>query len=496
MDMLLDEAAEGLANKPKKVAIIGEGPIGLCLAAYLLHLKKSGFPYEIVMFRNRATYSRSHILNISTEILYVINYLLACDRCLTKDSSSAITEIQIKCLERIVESEIGRGMTYRPGVKTYDFMTLSEFVHVFLADGGHSPSRKSLFGNNQQLSLKFKNLIFSLYTDLTDCEPGKTPNVRHILHDEFIGILGQEYNACFAMLSILYNFHKFSSKISIPQIFRDNKDHWANGFEDINEFFSLCDTCAEILISMKSAPDNSHQIIGELQTFGTYFTPEMESILKSYTPAQIREIIDKCKGFFETILGEKRSNPFMGHVVKPYAGTFGIDLANDTLKFCMQNGTTCYWLIGDSCNTYPPGHSVEVGMTDSIALVNIVFKDLALPFIPPVNVRYNRPYFDEKGFRDCEKIKGYFFSGGYPISTATAAANSELIPYTDMKRKIIKFYNPNPKNSIEEYNQYQFVNFLNTLLNIECNESFGMSGGKRTKNKRKRRKTLTKNKFR
>lgn len=97
------------------------------------------------MFRNRATYSRSHILNISTEILDVINYLLACDRCLTKDSSSAITEIQIKCLERIVESEIGRGMSYRQGVKTYDFMTLSEFDHVFLADGMHSPSRKSLF---------------------------------------------------------------------------------------------------------------------------------------------------------------------------------------------------------------------------------------------------------------------------------------------------------------------------------------------------------------
>ena len=72
MDKALDEAAEGLGRK-RKVAIIGEGPIGLCLAAYLLHLKKNGFPYEIVMFRNRATYSRSHILNISTSILEIIN---------------------------------------------------------------------------------------------------------------------------------------------------------------------------------------------------------------------------------------------------------------------------------------------------------------------------------------------------------------------------------------------------------------------------------------
>lgn len=331
-----------------------------------------------------------------------------------------------------------------------------------------------------------------MYTDLTDCEPGKPPSVRHILYDELIARLGEYYDVCIGMLSIAYNFHKFSSGMSIPQLFKDDKDHWAKGFENIDELDAVFNTCAEILLAMRHTPDETPKIISELGGKGTYISPEMIAILKSFTQPQIYAIRDKCKEFFRGILGENTTKPFMGHVVKPSAGTYGIDLATNTLKFCIQNGTTCYWLIGDSCNSYPPGHSAEVGMTDSIALVNIVFKDLALPFIPPVNVHYNRPYFDEKGFRDCEKIKGYFFSGGYPISIATSASNSELIPYSVMKRNIIKFYNPNPKNTIEEYNQYQFVNFLNTLLNIACNESFGMSGGKRTKNKRRLRKTRTK----
>ena len=80
----------------------------------------------------------------------------------------------------------------------------------------------------------------------------------------------------------------------------------------------------------------------------------------------------------------------MIHFVRPSAQSFGIQFDKKNLQYCAQNMFKKVWLIGDSCNSYPPGHSMEFGIKDSIKLINIIMKyNFQSAIIPMFNTYQN-----------------------------------------------------------------------------------------------------------
>ena len=183
---------------------------------------------------------------------------------------------------------------------------------------------------------------------------------------------------------------------------------------------------------------------------------------------------------------------FMIHFVRPNAQTFGIHFDKKNLQYCTQDVFKKVWLIGDSCNSYPPGHSMEIGIKDSINLINIIIKySFPRALIPRFNIYPNTYRYvrcNESGeliWDNCEKINNYRFTGGY---LKTDEDNNNIkYSFTELMQKIKIHYSTLcstiSKTDIDEYNKYQLINFLNNIINIICSEEFNLEGGKYKKGK-------------
>ena len=68
------------SEKLFKFAIIGDGPVALVLASYLIENKNQfKLPIEITLFTGTYGYTRRHVVDIKTSLLNDIEQLIKCD---------------------------------------------------------------------------------------------------------------------------------------------------------------------------------------------------------------------------------------------------------------------------------------------------------------------------------------------------------------------------------------------------------------------------------
>ena len=177
------------------------------------------------------------------------------------------------------------------------------------------------------------------------------------------------------------------------------------------------------------------------------------------------------------IPSEDQDKQFLAHFVRPSMNTFGIQLDKPKLQYCKEIGKSKVWLIGDSCNTYPTGHSIELGLLDVFILFKMIFEDTEVEkdCISLEKLRYKNTFLScDNGdliWNFCENMKKFNFSGGYPRISKTndGLQNKSRNFYVYVIDELEKYMVcKSPEDIIDKYNKYQFQNYFNNVFNIVC----------------------------
>jgi len=469
-------------------AIIGGGPVALTLLSYLVYCKQLYPTIKITIFLGARSgdYTRNHVVSISNEIATILGILLHDPGCLHPNKNPDVS-IQIKCLETILFKLIDKTDVNIIHTQWTPESDMSAYNYIFCADGTQSSSRTTFFGPYIPLTVRFNNQLLTLYYDFPEgcLDFETTPHKKHYDIDDLKQNWGgdENYNHINALVSLIYNMNQRTLEFTEPRPTPTSINRWVTGFANFDEF----DDCFSVVIQF--IRKNNQHVKNEFERIARerqiYYNSHMRFLIE--TPQKLVEIYEIYKHFVKRELESIGSidKHFLLHFVRPAVFSFGIhfDEPHDipTLMFCVQRKSQKIWLIGDSCNSYPPGHSLEIGLRDVIHLVNIIFSKLYRSFKPV-----------ELAFRVtktplCDKLNKYNYSGGYEKSNPSNQTKLTFIQLLEKLRlsslpSLPSLPNPSDTSSdIDDYNRYQFFNFLNNLTDIMCNPHFKLSGGKKIK---------------
>ena len=488
MDQQLIEQALSKPNPNLHFAIIGDGPVALALLSYLVYCKNKHNIEITIFLGGRSSYTRNHVISISQEITQILETLVSNPRCFNPSKLPRMS-MQIKCLETILfESIDKKNVTIKPQWTPETEMAIYDYI--FCADGAQSTSRNAFFGSYAPLSVRFNNQILTLYWDFPEnCSDLEKMPKKHVYEIEDLKeIWGDEdYYNINALISLVYNMNQRTLDFITPPV-PTSINLWISGFNNFVDF----DKCFSNIIEYINAHDIKEEFRLIAENRKIYYSDVMKSFIE--TPEgkhKLAEVYRKYKSFVKQEL-EKNMNmdkSFLFHFIRPAANSFGIHFDNQKLTYCLEQPNEFrpqpqkIWLIGDSCNSFPPGHSLEIGLRDVIHLINIIFNNLfKTSFVPVGNfVNINQYMHCLQGvltLDNCEKLNRYSYMGGYLNGNTN---NYTLLKFTDLIQKIISNYaticSP-PTSDIDEYNKYQIFNFFNNLINIMCNVEFNLNGGK------------------
>ena len=453
------------------IAIIGEGPIGLCVATYLLYLVSKGLNAEITLYIKRAFFERNQLLQISTYIIETLEYIMH-DTSFHKEKT--ITNVQVKCIEYILYNKLLSSSLIFKGEWSKD-KNMNKYDHIFCADGYHSTSRKHFFGHVKQLVTRFRSPVFMIFSDIIDCDHLPKSNIFKLKDlEKEIGRGDYEdeaINNISALISFAYNFHKYNN--SFPnKPFTEEVDHWASGFSNLAEYVSLFENTIKYI---KSNKDNMEPIYKILDSKEAQVSVEMITLCRN------TQKLNKTLRNLIKFLGPKinANEKFLAHFVKPTSCPQGIQLDKDELQYCKKYNNSNVWLIGDSANAYPPGHSIELGIIDVFNLLNIIFKDTSIEqhciYLP--QERYPHRLVSCKtgqiSWNNCSEMDEFTFVNGYPEGDSRNITRS----FKELKKELEKYIYSVctlSKNSIDEYNRYQFKSYFNNLFNITCDSKHSL----------------------
>jgi len=463
-----------LTDTKLQIAIIGEGPIGLCIANYLVYLISKGLSADVTLYIKRKLYVREQTLQISTAILSEIEKMMGCNEEECFHKTGEITNVQAKCIETLLYSRL---TTINVENAWSESTNMNIYDHVFLADGYNSPSRNYYFGIYEPIIVRFANPIFMLFSNIIDCD--HLPNSKVFSISEINDTVGNGEEIS-ALISLVYNLNKWSSQLNNPP-YDASIDRWASGFENMKDYENTFNKGIEYVKQMKM--DSTWKRVFKDNNAG--ITDGMLAIIND---DRIHSYFEKLKKFIIPHIDQDKK--FVAHFVKPASSPFGIYFDNSELQYCKKVNRSNLWLLGDSCNAFPPGHSLELGIIDIFNLMRIIFKnnEISRFLINLPNPRYPLQILkcDESGiltWNNCEQLDNYIFTGGYSKNDPKNKGRT----FKEFKNELSIYARTtcsNPKTILDEYNKYQFKTYFNNLFNLACDDSHSLMGGKRHRRKR------------
>ena len=494
-----------------KICIVGEGPVGLVTSLLFIHFKNKYNidNLNIVLYKSRSSFIRRHVINIDKDLIKEIEKLIAnCDSCLLGHSSVAIEEeltMSINCLETILYGKIDQQIINIMENTQFneDEQIKHHYDHIFLCDGFQSKNRLYFIYNSINYSptkcVFFDKVILVLYTNLPplsssvsyDCIDNNFD--KKMFNKSEIVDFGIDFDMLVALISIVYNINgRFDSLPSIPDINIIQKNLWASGFIDFNDFNNLFTETINYLLRTS----NNEAIFDIYRRYDANLTDNVIYLLNN--KKEMNKIFLKYSDFIQTELRKKgyENKPFMVHNVTPHCASRGIVLDDNESKllYCKKIAEKEYaWLVGDSANGFPPGYALSIGIKDAFYLVkqflktNILtlnndIREVPIEFttfsydIPvlfschPLSKRYLSNLLTSRVV--CEYVKDLKFEGGYNYSNSPQ--NDKLKTMSDIMSIISSKTCVENDDLLDLYNLYQLNNFFNNIVLIFCKEFSGL----------------------
>jgi hypothetical protein len=493
-------------ENPIKIAIVGEGPIGLIAVAKLIALNNSDSnakPITIDWYVARTLFSRRHIVEINVTTIRKIEEILnVCNQCiLDNDINKLITSIRF--LEQTLFDKIPNAkcngeenkkciLTTKLNSK-FDQKNATDYDHVFLATGFASYDfRKKLINNDEDFDAVTYNidaLIFVFYGNLQPAVVDKKDYIKDLtsfkikLDDEYISKFMNKYDLS-ALIATVYRFQKFGFR---ALGYERQNDRWINGFQNFADLIAVYE------LTFKSIREYGYDKYKKLMSNNnTNINPIQDALLRS--------IIDNTRDYADLFNNYKRlladlfekehngikydnleGNAFMFHSVVPSAVSLGCSLYRENnIKYCNKYQNTNVWLIGDSANGYPPNESLERNAVHLLELLPSLYANYFTNSFENLSVTFDMNYIIENLINnifclDDEFVNNGYFKNGYLKGNAENYKNKLKI--AEVINKIFPKNNADLLAFIDEdnyktfYNIATFLSYINNLVDIRCNNS-------------------------
>lgn len=487
-----------------KIAIVGEGPIGVIVCLYFIYykMKYQLTDLELYFYKSRNKFERRHIVKVkSVSLKHIESLIESCDNCIRNGNDNDIIELSIRCLETILHKHINS--TYVTMIEQSFTTTENDgdkFDHIFLCDGFASKNRKHYVYDDKErtpLKMVITQPIIVLYKNIneigslidTDC----IHNLEHKKQYTYTDLLPYsiQIDEIVPFISLVYNimvrYNDFIAEIPNDEDQLKQTNLWIEGFINYDNFIEIFTSAIRYIGKL-----NKETIIRIFKNYNTNISDHMLRLLDHRE--MIQEQFDLYKVFVSDILDNSSSKPFMVHNVMPNCSSFGIvlDDSDTSLLFCKKTNNTTTWLIGDSANSYPPGYGLQNGINSVFAMIPYfvhfyLLPDIVIPFYENdvINCEDSTYIYDQR--KICDKLSEYKFSGGYSKENTL---NEEQISIHELLEKIKSKSCMTDDDFMNRYNNYQLNIFFKNLIDYVCTT---VGGKHKKKYKSKKRNKYHKN---
>ena len=246
-------------SKTIKIAIAGEGPIGLITLAKLIishqrNKDENKKKLEITLYTKYDSYSRRHVLFLSNAIVDKLeNEILNAPNSLRFDKSGDI-QVSTRLLENILFNNIKQKAdvceTSESNFCIIKILTKQQFTindydkydHVFLATGFQADIRKKIMNSDNNylpLLAKSQDTILVLYTGIA---PVSSKNYLEDIGSKFefidkdiVESFQLDTNLLTSFITTIYKYNKFINSFN-PKDKPKPVDLWVSGFSSYDNF--------------------------------------------------------------------------------------------------------------------------------------------------------------------------------------------------------------------------------------------------------------------
>jgi hypothetical protein len=458
-----------------KVAVVGEGPVGLVTLAKLIALDGDN-KCDITWFRRSGDYTRRHIVELTKNTVSSLEDILQeCVGCIGKTEGDHKLSISIRRLEKQLSDGLPKGRFETKG--KFEDSHAKDFDHVFLANGFSSPNRLALVYNGiDYTQLKYVDdtpiLIFysnlgPLKLDPISSDDADESSYKTYIPSNKLFEHGLTIHQVSSLISLVYRLYLFGEDFTITK-----QNLWIAGFESIGDFENTFEMAFK---SYKNYLQGN--TIGDVNDI---FVKNKANALR-HDEIQILESIQDGEGSplhwdnylsFIKLTCHDECGRFLVHTVVPNITSFG-SILDGELKYAnskQYNGRdVSIWLVGDSANSFPPGFSLEIGVKTILDFLPTFYKHIisngnkVLDHCPFDNVKLEVP-------PGCD-TSAYLFKGGYTITNGVDNDTVRNIRdiFTMIKNNNITCNND---NLIDYYNKKQFMHFMENVVKIKCDYHF------------------------
>ena len=487
-----------------KIAIVGEGPIGLFVVCALLTRipLDSSSVITLTWYHKYQLYTRRHIVQVSQSMVNRIsNELFQCNKCFNNGTpfDSSIRRLEYSVLDMIrgkVHCYDDPSQCYlKVRYEAFNHRNYSRYDHIFLANGFGCPERRILLHDNtpyKALNCKLFSPILVLYGKLGPVEITKDNQTsvveedqnsfKKILDEHTISTYGLELQEIVGIISIVYKTRRWGTEFTrICQkndisLFLDQLNLWVTGFDNYRHFNTVFTQTFRFL-SMFT------YFLGTEEVIKVYKKNDSNSLNQDYEITLLNSLQNKLgvheqvwRRYSEMVLAELTAinaldKRFLLHSVMPNCTCHGL-LMDKGLMYATKKENTQIYLIGDSANSYPPGYSLEKGLEDVLIVIPafcetyIDNNNSAHEQMNEINALINckeQTTFDHL-YEQC--LENYLWKGGYPKNNDNS--NSEARTFL----QVIHSANLHPCKDrnlfITSYNIYMFTKFLDNIHSVLC----------------------------
>jgi len=494
-------------ENPIKIAIVGEGPIGLIAVAKLITLNHSDSNAKhiaIDWYVARTLFSRRHIVEINVKTIRKIEEILdTCNKCILNDDTNKLVT-SIRFLEQTLFDKIPNakcnGIQNEKCILTtklnskFNERNATDYDHVFLASGfGSYEFRKQLINNSEDFDAVTYNidaLIFVFYGNLQPAVLNKENYNKDLtsfkikLDDEYISKFMNK-NELSALIATVYRFQKFGFK---ALGYEKQNDRWINGFQNFADLIAVYKLTFESI--REYGYDNYKQLMSDNNI---NINPMQDALLRNIIDdmQDYKDLFNNYKSLLADLFEKEHNgikydnladNAFMFHSVVPSAVSFGCSLYRENnIKYCNKYGKTNVWLIGDSANGYPPNESLERNAVHLFELLPSLYANYFTNSFEELSIDFDMNFIIRNLINNIFCLDDEFVNNGY-FKNGYLKGNPENYRY---KLKIAEVINKIfPKNDkelnafIDEEDNYKtfyniatFLSYINNLVDIRCNNS-------------------------
>ena len=483
-------------SKTIKIAIAGEGPIGLITLAKLIishqrNKDENKKKLEITLYTKYDSYSRRHVLFLSNAIVDKLeNEILNAPNSLRFDKSGDI-QVSTRLLENILFNNIKQKAdvceTSESNFCIIKILTKQQFTindydkydHVFLATGFQADIRKKIMNSDNNylpLLAKSQDTILVLYTGIA---PVSSKNYLEDIGSKFefidkdiVESFQLDTNLLTSFITTIYKYNKFINSFN-PKDKPKPVDLWVSGFSSYDNFVLIFEQTINDMKLFLSSNDIDSVI--KIYTDNKSAPTDLDMlILKSLRDNSDlhKELWIKYSQMVQKLLEDRNclDKLFMLHSVNLSTKCNGCYLDTYNIEFCKMIGEdkkSFIWLIGDTAIAYEATYSLEL---------NLTYVNYIIPKFYNFFVQNNHMKFTNKNARDAlrklklsDDLKSFKLSGGYLDSETIL--NYNLKQVQDIIDNIIINYD---RNNIDDGNSYRnFMRYYNLTYFIYFIKNLG-----------------------